>query len=79
MHRDMMRATLLPASKSPTLLEVARGQRRLITERAPGADNAEAGFDAHLDAETEKLRRMRGFDPETGDPHYTPRICGTWS
>src|SRR6266436_97664 len=75
LHRDLTRASVtqsLGTSKAtPTILDIARGQRRAAAEGLMDDETAEAGFDAHLDQELERLRRERGFDPHTGDPNMT--------
>jgi integrase len=76
LHRDLTRASLAQTlgtiKAPPTILDVARGQRRAVAEGTMADDTAEAGFEAHLDGEIERLRRERGFDPHTGEPYLTP-------
>jgi integrase len=72
LQRELTQAelsTMLPKDSAGYIIEVAKGQRRALQEGRMDEHTAEAGLDAAIEEQLELLRRKKGYDEETGDPH----------
>ncbi|HEY3654001.1 MAG TPA: tyrosine-type recombinase/integrase [Steroidobacteraceae bacterium] len=60
---------VLPKESAEYILQIAKGQRRALQEGIIDERTAEAGLDVAVDDQLELLRRINGFNAETGEPN----------